>query len=406
MHHASIPLHRTGSLSLCVLSCERRPLAHQRITLRQTRHRFLFGCNLFPLGSYTDPGREALYRQRFSDLLNYATLPFYWSGHEPEEGQVRVERVRKMADWCRASGIRAKGHTLAYHQTVPAWAQVKTPRELQSLQVARVGRDVQAFAGSIDTWDVVNEVVWTPRHEQGKHPLARVCRRMGRVGFVKACFESAAAANPAATLLINDCDPVPEYHRLCGESLAAGVPIHAIGIQSHMHKGCWGPEKTARVCDHYARHGRPLHFSEVTILSGMIQPDHSWTQRRDDWFSTPEGEAQQAEQVVELYRLLFAHPAVEAITWWDLADDRAWLGAPAGLLRKDLSPKPAYEALMKLIKGEWWTSEQALTTDREGRVTVSGVRGDYEIRCEAGRAVFTLDRGHASEAAVTLQQTT
>ena len=48
--------------------------------------------------------------------------------------------------------------------------------------------------------------------------------------------------------------------------------------------------------------------------------------------------------------MIFSHPAVEAITWWDFSDRGAWQRAPAGFLRDDLSPKPAYERLQQPVK--------------------------------------------------------
>jgi hypothetical protein len=56
---------------------------------------------------------------------------------------------------------------------------------------------------------------------------------------------------------------------------------------------------------------------------------------------------------------------VEAITWWDLTEG-SWLGAPSGILTKELTPKPAYRALMDLIKREWWS-------DYSGRTNIEGV---------------------------------
>jgi len=58
---------------------------------------------------------------------------------------------------------------------------------------------------------------------------------------------------------------------------------------------------------------------------------------RNDWKSTPEGEALQAEEAVKLYRLLFSHPAVQAITWWDLSDRFA-------LLKKEAKQSPSRTA--------------------------------------------------------------
>ncbi len=45
--------------------------------------------------------------------------------------------------------------------------------------------------------------------------------------------------------------------------------------------------------------------------------------------------------------------------------DGGWQGAPAGLVRKDLSPKPIYERLLEMIKNEWWTQVNG-NTDNNG----------------------------------------
>ena len=46
--------------------------------------------------------------RRFAALLNYATLPFYWGGYEPQEGKTQEARLEQMADWCRAHHIAAE----------------------------------------------------------------------------------------------------------------------------------------------------------------------------------------------------------------------------------------------------------------------------------------------------------
>src|SRR5581483_41360 len=95
---------------------------------------------------------------------------------------------------------------------------------------------------------------------------------------------------------------------------------------------------------------------------------------------------------------LFSHPAVQAITWWDFTDAGAWMGAPAGLLRKDMTPKPAFARLMQLIHQQWWTDVQ-LQTDRIGACTTRAFLGDYEITAGAagmkatGEAHATIPRG-------------
>ena len=103
---------------------------------------------------------------------------------------------------------------------------------------------------------------------------------------------------------------------------------------------------------------------------------------------------------MRFYTLLFSHPAVEAITWWDFSDRQAWQRAPAGLLRSDMTPKPAYDELKKLIKGKWWTTA-ALQAGGEGAAALRGFLGDYRITVRAGdRAPMVKDvsltRGEAN----------
>jgi GH35 family endo-1,4-beta-xylanase len=210
--------------------------------------------------------------------------------------------------------------------------------------------------------------------------------------LLKQAFATARSANPKAVLALNDYDTTPKYEGLIRDGLAAGADIDVLGIQSHMHYGYWGEKTIWETCERFAKFGRPLHWTEVTILAGPRREKLDYSKRYDDWLSTSEGEKQQAEQVEQFYTLLFSHPAVAAITWWDLSDLDAWLGAPAGLLRKDMTPRPAYEALMKLVKGRWWTGEVRARTDGAGQVHFRGFLGSYVVQTPTGTATFRLER--------------
>jgi hypothetical protein len=90
-------------------------------------------------------------------------------------------------------------------------------------------------------------------------------------------------------------------------------------------------------------------------------------------------EARQADEVVSHYTTLFAHPAVQAVTYWGLSDDGSWLGAPSGFVRADATPKPSYDALHALVKGQWWLDETPVRTDEQGRFVLDAYAGDYEV---------------------------
>jgi hypothetical protein len=117
-----------------------------------------------------------------------------------------------------------------------------------------------------------------------------------------------------------------------------------------------------------------------------------------NWPTTQEGEARQADEIVRHYRSLVAHPAVQSINYWGLTDQGAWLGAPAGLVRADGSPKPAYDALTALIKGEWWLGPTAMKTDGAGQVTVRGFFGDYRVSADGRTAAFAIQPGTTQQA--------
>ena len=82
--------------------------------------------------------------------------------------------------------------------------------------------------------------------------------------------------------------------------------------------------------------------------------------------------------------MLFSHPSVKAITWWDLSDRNAWRNAPAGLIRKDMAPKPAYERLMNLVHGKWWTKVKG-ATNAAGQFKSRVFRGIQRVTIAVGK---------------------
>jgi GH35 family endo-1,4-beta-xylanase len=395
---ARIQKLRTAEATLTVTDAGGKPLANAEVVVTMRRHRFLFGCNIFSWGELKDPKLEAAYRARFVELLNYATLPFYWGSYEREEGQTQQAHLRAMAEWCRAQGIRTKGHPLVWHEVPAKWHEGLDLETLRHLQLARVTREVTTFAGRIDIWDVVNE---PNLMVDSSEPIGRLCRAMGVKELVSAAFDAAHAANPKATLVLNEAKHDEDFIAFVGRCLEAKVPIDIVGLQSHMAGGYIGAQRVWNMAEMFAHIGRPEHWTEASIVSGRLKTWKGFDYVKD-WDSTPEGEKRQAEEVANFYRVLFSHPAVEAVTWWDFSDHDTWQGAPAGLLRKDMSPKPSYDALLKLVKGQWWTGPLKLTSDAAGRVTFRGFLGDYELRAGGAAAEFRLDApGKAAVAVAT-----
>jgi len=350
-----------------------------RLEISQTRHKFLFGCNIFKLGRCRTEADNAAYEKHFANLLNYATLPFYWWNYERQKDRPDDGRTEEIVRWCKAHDVTTKGHPLAWNYVDPRWL-TGTPEEVMQLQFERIGRCAERFKGDIDIWDVVNEATHYDRAELKKQApkLTEAIAKLGVGEYVRTAFTVARKANAQATLLINDYRTDRDYQDKVIKELIdkEGKPLYdVIGIQSHMHGGAWGAAKTWDVCERFTKYGKPLHFTETTVVSG---PKKGAT-----WATTSEGEQQQAKAVTEFYTVLFSHPAVEAITWWDFTDQNAWQRAPAGLVRDDMTPKPAYEQLHDLIKGKWWTKAEA-QTGPNGQAALQGFYGQYKVDATLG----------------------
>lgn len=69
--------------------------------------------------------------------------------------------------------------------------------------------------------------------------------------------------------------------------------------------------------ERFSRFGLPLHFTEVTLISGKLMPPYIKDlndYKPESWPSTVECEERQAMEATLFYKMLFAHPLVEAIT--------------------------------------------------------------------------------------------
>ena len=396
--------HRRASKVVKVTDANGAPIANTKMRLRQTNHEFLFGCGAFDINEYflnDDPAVKAKMQERIDiwlELFNYGTLPFYLGRYEPKEGEPQWESRMAAAKFMKERGVDVKGHPLCWHTSCADWLMDYDNATILDKQLKRIERDVTQFKGVIDKWDVINEVVIMPIFDKYDNAITRICKELGRVDLIKKVFEEAKAANPDSTLLLNDFNTSISYEILIDGALNAGAPIDVIGIQSHQHQGYWGAEKLHSVLERFDHFGLPIHFTENTLVSGELVPayiedlnDH----QVDEWPSTPELEERQMNEWEEMYRILFEHPLVEAVTGWDFADGM-WLKAPSGVIHADNTLKPVYRRLKEMIRGEWWTDIEVCTDDN-GIVTLEGFKGEYVLENGDKKAELTLTGGKCEE---------
>jgi len=354
-------------------------IAGAPVQIRQVTHEFLFGCIAFDLVRGDVLYKSELWKQRFSELFNFAVFPFYWAGYERQPGITTREEILQAVQWCREQGITTKGHPLVWTNPagVPEWVQQYPPERSEELVLNRVRREVGGFAGQIDIWDVVNEPIhcrtWknTKARDYVQEPIPAIA------DYVDKAFRAAHEANPKAHLILNEFNVVSRaearerFYQLAAELKRRGTPISGLGIQAHEPREEWfSPEKVWSTLDRLGGLGYPLHITEYIPQSGGKPITGGW--REGTW--TEEAQAEFAEQ---FYRLCFGHPAVASINWWGLSDRQIWLPA-GGLIDKEYEPKPVYNRLRDLIHRQWKTSLDA-QTDEKGQVTFRGFCGTYDV---------------------------
>jgi len=116
------------------------------------------------------------------------------------------------------------------------WVEnIQTADEMRAVLQVHINTLVEQFRGRLYAWDVVNEVF----NDDGSYRQSVFFRTLG-AEYIRIAFRAANAADPVARLYLNDYHihhPGPKLDaiiRLVQELRAEGVPIHGIGIQTHL----------------------------------------------------------------------------------------------------------------------------------------------------------------------------
>jgi len=344
------------------------PNVHVRA--RQIGRHFRLGCNFYQHGAFKTEEENRLYDYYHARVFDFATIPFYYNGFIREGEEPNWGRRDTLAAAGAGLGHTLKGHPLIwfYDPCYPDWAR-KPYDEMRPVILETVRKCVERYKGTIDIWDVVNEMP-VQRGPTGGFKLTFA----ELVDLTRDALAVAREANPEATLIVNDFgiisdpDGMSNRYGFFRALIDAGADFDVVGIQAHMmgRDSLWIVYESLRK---YSDLGKPIHVTEVTVLSkGEWGP---WYEGGGQWT-----EEIQADVVRDFYTVCFAVPSIEAVTWWDLCDRQTWQPY-GGLLRADFTPKPAYHALEDLVAS--WTTKVILATGADGRAGFRGYAGEYEL---------------------------
>lgn len=400
---AGIEKYRKGNFSLRIPSA-----AGKRVSVRLKKHAFYFGTTAFMLGSFEKPEKEDIYKKEFANVFNQAVVPFYWSDFEPEEGCLRMGEdsafiYRRPAPdtclrFCREYGIEPKGHCLTWNNFVPEWLARYTPEERKEILERRFREVAEAYGDKIPSFDIVNESASNYRFgvEQLFPDYDEYGLRLGEKYFSR----NRKILNETNEAIWRDYRTEGKYmafNMQLRDFIRRGIPFDEIGLQYHIfcpteEMEGWGmrdiyldARAMVDVLDIYDRYDLPMHISEITIPGSGQKA---------------ENEEIQAYLVEKLYKTWFATRNMKSIVWWNLVDGYAAyapLGSNegenrcgGGLLRFDMSRKPAYDVLDNLINREWSTSLEG-EVSAEGRLDFRGFYGEYEITVDGKAYTAWLD---------------
>jgi len=382
----NIEKYRKGDAVIKITGKSGKPISEAKVIVQQQTHEFLFGCNLFVLGQLKTPELNTKYGDAFAHLFNFATIPFYWKGFEPEKGKPRFSENSSfiwrrppsdpLVKWCKEHDITVKGHALMYNRNsvMPDWTAKNNPDLFLKQAKKHMEEIAKRYKDDIAVWDVVNEERYRTLYPETGHEVPD--------DYLPWCFREAAKLFPKDVKLIynddleNHEDP-EKYAGFINDVKGKGIRIDGMGIQFHIFDlnirnnfldgNLYPPDLLINFYDRMAKFGLPIYITEITIAG-----------YGENGYTT------QAKIVKNLYRLWFSIPNMAGITWWNLGDGTAYgkenekeNKALGGLLDKNMDPKPAYDVLDELINHEWKTNE-TITTGSDGKARFHGFYGKYK----------------------------
>jgi len=171
--------------------------------------------------------------------------------------------------------------------------------------------------------------------------------------------------------------------------LKQGVPIAGIGVQGHLHADTFDRVQLKNALDSLAQFHLPIRVTEFNMPG-----QRSIYYENKNLQMSPREEKIKAGELVDYYKICFAHPAVEGILMWGFWEGSNWIPA-SSLYKKDWTPTPAALAYKNLIFKKWWTNAKGNTNSKgefetpaffgKYKVTVNGITKEVDLSKAEGK---------------------
>lgn len=320
-------------------------------------HHLLTGCAVNATALRNDKAYADLVAGQSSILV--AENAMKWPALHPARESYTFDQADEIIAFAESRRIKVRGHNLCWHRSIPSWVTQLGAGQGRAALTEHIERVAGRYVGRMHSWDVVNEAIEV---KDGRPDGLRLSPWLGLAGpdYIEAAFNAARAADPQALLCYNEYGLEAESEdgrrkrqavlMLLRRLKTRGVPVDAVGIQSHMTAGnatAFGPGLMAFLRELRAM-DLQVFLSELDVNDRQVASDAG---ARD---------AAVAETYGRYLDMVLAEPAVTAMLTWGITDKFSWLNEedsrPDGLTERalpfdaDYRPKAAFAAIRSSIE--------------------------------------------------------
>ncbi|MEE8170228.1 MAG: endo-1,4-beta-xylanase [Phycisphaerae bacterium] len=340
---------------------------HAGIFLDRRKSSKQFGARPLGCGVSLSQTGEA-FRSRLIDAFDFVSLPLSWKLLEPTQGASNWDLVDPWVAWAHKNRMAVKASPLVsfYKSDLPDWVFLYEQDfdGVRDLIKAHIRRTVERLGPYVSSWDIVSGL-----HAHNTFNLS--FEQIMELTRLSATLVKQIA--PRSTAIVELVAPWGEYYAhnprtvppmlFADMAVQSGIPFDAFGLQF-----CFGAPQCgmyvrdmmqiSAMVDRFANLGKPLHVTAVQVPSNVTpDPDDHWKGAHNaadaGCWRGPWTEPIQAEWLQGFLEVVFSKPFVETVCWRDLADTPGHYLPHGGLLRRDFTPKPAYERILA-IRHEWF----------------------------------------------------
>jgi len=257
-----------------------------------------------------------------------------WQPTENAKGTFNYGGADKEVQFAQNHTMKIRGHALVWHAQAPSYIDSLKGNKagLQEAIDEHITGIVTHMKGKLYCWDVVNEAF----NEDGTYRASEFYNTLGK-NFIPDAFKKAHSIDSTVKLYYNDYNIEPVNAKSTGvynmvkEMLAAGVPIHGVGFQSHFSLNQI-PSTFKQNLERFAALGVEVAITELDIKASGGSLD------------------QQAKDYASVFKTCMDVPKCVGVTVWGVNDADSWLGESAqALLFKNNQPKAAVAAIIKVL---------------------------------------------------------